>query len=300
MLLRQHYCGRAYAWGWCKRVAGQPQQFLPDKAIPLPPGTVPAIVSEELWEAVQARIATNRQRSSRNAKNPESALLRGGYITCGSCGRNVQARPRTNGSVEYLCSKSRRNNDCPGCFIPAHTLDAAVWGKVSAVLKDPQVIAIELERLRKVDPTGDDLRAVDRALTELERQQGNLLNAIRLIEDSDSLSVLTSQLTTMRSQRSALLIDREQLLVRQQTWSSTQSSITQLASWCKTIGTRVDDMSWAEKRVTLDALGVHITLFPHTKNPRFVITADLPIEPVLDTTSGIRAWPCSACSAWPG
>jgi site-specific DNA recombinase len=300
ILQRHHYCGRAFAWGWRKRTAGCPQQFDPEKAIPLPPGTVPAIVSEDTWEAVQARIALNRARSVRNAKDPESALLRGGYVRCGLCGRTVQARPRSNGSTEYLCAKGRANGDCPGCNIQARVLDGAVWDKVAAVLTDPQVIASEVERLKQMDPTAADLGAVERSLAELERQRANLLQAITLVADPDSLALLTGQLTALQRQCAGLLSDWERLLARQQLWQSTQSSLVQLGDWCKTIAERVDTMSWADKRVVLDALGVHVKLYPHRSELRFIIAADIPVEAVSRASSGTPGWPSSRCSAWRG
>ena len=284
ILLKHHYCGRAFAWGWRKRTAGHTQQFDPQKAIALPSGTVPPIVSEEVWEAVQTRMAQNRQRSTRNAKDPEAALLRGGFIRCGICGRTIQARPRSNGKTEYLRAKGRLANECPGCNIQAHTLDDAVWGRVSALLTDPCVIEAELDRLRGSDPTTHDLEAIDRSIAEIERQQGNLLQAIRLVSDPDSLALLTGQLTRIRNQRATLLLDRERLVERRETWNSSQASLVKLGGWCRTIASRIHSMSWADKRLALDTLGVQVKLYPHDQEPRFIVTLDAPVETELRTT----------------
>jgi site-specific DNA recombinase len=284
MLLKPLYCGRAYAWGWKKRTPGNPQQFDPDKAIPLPPGTIPAIVSEETWAATQARMTINRQRATRSAKNPEAALLRGGYAVCGLCGRTVNARPRRDGNVDYLCKSGRRNGDCPGCTIFGRRLDTAVWSRVSAILTDPSVVAREVVRLRASDPTADDLAAVDRALAEIERQQSNAARSIALLDDAEAAAPLVAQLRMLQQRRASLVSERDDICDRRAAWQSQQIAVDRLEDWCRNVATGIERMTWAEKRLAMDALGVRVTVYPHGHEPRYVITADIPIEIVSSTT----------------
>jgi len=284
MLLKSLYCGHAFAWGWRKRTAGKPQQFDADKAIPLPPGTIPAIVSEDVWSAVQSRLAINRQQSVRNALNPEAALLRGGYLTCGVCGRTVIARGRSNGKTDYVCSRGRALGECPGGYIVTHRLDDAVWSRVSALLTRPEIVAQEVERLRRSDPTTDDLAAVSRSLTEVERQQSNLARAMALMDDEEAMAPLAGQLVTLKERRDALLSDQDRIQSRQMAWQDSQMTLDGLGHWCSTVAGNVESMSWSEKRLAMDALGVHATLYPEGHKPRYLITADIPFDTVLRTT----------------
>ena len=284
MLQKSLYCGRAFAWGWRKRVAGKPQQFDEEKAIPLPPGTVPAIVSEEVWEAVQSRLALNRQQSIRNAKDPESALLRGGYLTCGICGRNVIARKRSNGKTDYVCSRGRGLGECPGGFIVTHRLDEAVWSRVKAILVRPETVAQEVERLRRSDPTSGDLSVIARSLTEVERQRANVARAMALIDDEETMAPLAGQLAMLKDRRTALLDEENAIRTRKAAWQESQLALDGLGRWCSTVAENVDSMTWAEKRLAMDALGVHATLYPDGHEPRFLIAADIPLDPVLRTT----------------
>ena len=284
MLLKSMYFGRAYAWGWRKRTTGKPQQFDAEKAILLPPGTVPAIVSEDVWSAVQARLATNRQQSVRNAKNPEAALLRGGYLICGVCGRTVLARGRSNGKTDYVCTQGKARGNCSGGYIAAHRLDDAVWARVSALLTQPEIVAREVERLRQNDPTTDDLAVVSRSLAEVERQRTNVARAVALMDDEDAMAPLTAQLVVLKDRRDALQAERERIHARRATWEDAQLALDGLDHWCKTVAQNVDSMGWVEKRLAMDALGVRATLYPNGHEPRYLILADIPLDTVLRTT----------------
>lgn len=284
ILLRQHYCGRAYAWGWRKRTKDNPQQFDPDKAILLPPGTVPAIVSEDLWQAAQERLQLNRARSIRSAKNPESALLRGGYVTCGRCGRNMQARPRSNGRIEYLCAHGKRNGDCGGCYISGPLLDAATWKRVESILRNPEIVEQELIRLRKGDPAADDFAAAARVLADIERQSTNIARAIARIDDDDAAAPLLAQLTELKQRRQSMRAEMERIEARHAQWKETQLALDNLVEWTHVVGQNLDAMTWAERRLAMDALGIRVTVFPHGQTPRFVISAEIPLELVSETT----------------
>jgi site-specific DNA recombinase len=284
ILLRNHYCGRAYAWGWRKRTKGNPQQFDPEKAIALPSGTIPAIVSEEMWEAVQERMQLNRARAIRSAKNPESALLRGGYVSCGRCGRTMLARLRCNGKIEYICGHGKRNGDCGGNSIIGPSLDAATWARVEAILRNPAIVEQEVNRLRKADPAADDLAAVNRVLADIERQSANIARAMAQIDDDEAAAPLIAQLSELKQRRQSMRAEMARIETRHAEWQDTQLALDSLIEWTSVIGRNLDAMTWTERRLAMDALGVKVTVYPHGHEPRFVITADIPLELASSTT----------------
>jgi len=74
----------------------------------LPPGTIPALVDEATFDAVQERLRQNQLRSARNNPNPEATLLRGGYVRCGYCGRTMIVKPPDgNHGPRYRCMQCR-------------------------------------------------------------------------------------------------------------------------------------------------------------------------------------------------
>jgi hypothetical protein len=46
---------------------------------------------------------------------------------------------------------------------------------------------------------------------------------------------------------------------------------------CQTIASQLSDFDYERKRLALDALGVQVKVFRHDHDPRYVITADIPI-----------------------
>jgi site-specific DNA recombinase len=300
MLLRQHYCGRAVAWGWRKRSKGKPQQFDAAKAIPLPEGTVPAIVSEELWEAVQQRLQLNQARATRSAKNPEAALLRGGYVVCGHCGRTLQARPRSDGGTQYVCARGKRYGDCPGTVISGHQLDGAIWSRVRDILQDPDLLRHELERRKDADPTPHQLATAERTLVDLERRGANIARGIAQMDDEEAARPLLEKLTELRRSRIRFEAEITEIKTQQARLRDAQLAVSNLADWTRTVGANLDRLTWKERRLVLDALGVRLTVFPHGHEPRFVIDAEIPIEVVSPTTSGTPACRSSPSSAWRG
>jgi site-specific DNA recombinase len=125
--------------------------------IPMPAGVAPALIDRETFEAIQRQLTLNKLRAPRNNHAPESALLRGGVARCGYCGWTLivasRGRPdRPEGYVRtYICQRKHglaadHCTDRPA--ISTHILDAAVWKHVEEILHNPELIAMELERMR--------------------------------------------------------------------------------------------------------------------------------------------------------
>ena len=125
--------------------------------MPLPPeqwiavATVPAIVTREQFDRVQAKIATNRSFARRN--NTATNYLLRALVSCGSCRLACQAR-RTMpaGKTYYICTgknlqvRQRLGCTCPSKFIPAGVLDELVWSDLADLLRHPDRVAKALRR----------------------------------------------------------------------------------------------------------------------------------------------------------
>jgi site-specific DNA recombinase len=277
------YQGDAYGWG-IRKAGVRPQWFDPEKAIRLPDGTIPPLVDRSTWAAVQAVLQRNRAQSIRSAKNPEAALLRGGFVHCGTCGRVMKVRPRSDGGVDYYC-RPNSGLPCPHpTSISGSVLDPAVWDRVRAVIVNPSTVAREIERLRDIDPTADDLRAVQRLVAEVERQRANLTHAVAMLDDPDAAAPLVAQLRALAERRRALDSEETTLTRRQSAWQSVRLDVGSLAAWCATVSDRVDALTWQERRMALSALGVSATIHPPGHEPRYIIDADINLQTLSNTT----------------
>ena len=115
----------------------------------LAPGQVPP-VSEALWERVRARMAavaadTDLQsKGGREPQDPEEWLLRGGFITCGTCEGPLQCGTTggKNGTKVYVCKANARGvkNCSKPTSISKHLAEAKAWAKVRDFFRRPKAV----------------------------------------------------------------------------------------------------------------------------------------------------------------
>lgn len=246
--------------------------------VELPEGVVPALVEPAIFEAVQDRLVTNKERATRNNQHPESSLLRGGFLRCGYCGSNMHAQASSNPNPGYICGRvlSQHKDACSGHSIKVRILDAIVWDKVVRILSEPDVITNELEKMRTQDTSAAQLGDVERNLARVTREERNYVDRLGQVEGpaADQVVVKLNELSKRHEQ---LRAERETLLDRQAQWEVTVKGAESLAPWLREIGTAVDQLSYDEKRLAMDALGVRVKLWRIDHEPRWEITAAIPL-----------------------
>jgi len=153
----------------------------------------PALVSEELWEAAQARFNTNRNSQS---GNPMRLKMLSGLVYCPECGGTMVYKPeRINNKgvlvhAHYTCGSHIKKQQLEGvAFCNAKTYrqavqENAVIASLLEAVQQPESIETALETYRKAKrmPQGvvdyrKELQAVDRALKELEAEQSASVKA---------------------------------------------------------------------------------------------------------------------------
>lgn len=129
----------------------------------LPVAPIPALVSQEQFDQVQAKLAHNRQFARRH--NTAHRYLLRALVSCGVCHLACTGRSVHPGYDYYLCRgkahpiQSGRLQKCPARFIPAHQLDEVVWQDLCDVLLHPDSIAQALERAHGGHWTPQELQA---------------------------------------------------------------------------------------------------------------------------------------------
>ncbi len=145
---------------------------------------VPAILSEETFEAAQHRLNRHVQMARRN-KTTYAYVLRG-LVSCGQCRLTCGGRTVHPGYQYYFCrgrTDARRlalGERCTARYAPAQALDALVWQDLCRVLREPALITYALARApmgawlpQALHARRQTLRDV---LAQLARQQARLLN----------------------------------------------------------------------------------------------------------------------------
>lgn len=274
--VRQRVDGRAVT---CRR---------PDNEhIRLPDGTIPAIVSSELFEAVQERLRRNQREAVRNNRNPTAFLVRGGFVRCGECGCNVRTRhwKRPNGSrrAQYVIENDGcHHRDCPGTVIDAETLDNAVWDRVRALVTRPEIVQREIERLRTDDPYAESRTVVERLLAENMRRRDNLTRALADVDDPDVQAALLADTTSVAQRVRELAAERNELAAQSKAWEVSQERLNNLCGWLETVSANIEKWTYEQKRDLFVALDLQVKLYPASHTPRYEITASLPLDEVED------------------
>jgi len=164
--------------------------------------TVPALLSEALWEQAQERLLMNKKFSRRN--NTRFYLLRS-LLVCDVCGRTL-AGSVYNGCSNYRCSNGGKNRE-PGvprhsCTLDGNMIEPLVWQAVSELLHNPTLLAdawLSEQEETAVNP--DELERLQNRQRALERQWVRLLDLYQdELVDKETLSKRKVRLDSERDQ----------------------------------------------------------------------------------------------------
>jgi site-specific DNA recombinase len=284
------YSGDTDAYRWrVERVKGKRIQRLrpEDERVRISDIASPLVTSEVL-HAAQERLAINKWTATRNNRNPEAALLRGRYVRCGYCGFVMQVQNDSRGAYYRCNTTSRDQNGCPCHTISASILDRAVWQRVEAVLTRPEIIQVEVARLRRDDPVKADLDAVERRLAEVERQRSNLVRRVGTIDDDDIAATILAEIAALTTQQKALVAQQDELEAQRAGWAASQQQLNDLDAWCRLQAHNLDTLSYEGRRLALEALGVVARVWSTDHDPRYDITLRLDALPAGTSASDLR------------
>ncbi len=245
-----------------------------DEQIALPEGTVPALVSVHDFTAVEARLALNKQRASRNNRSPQTTLLRGGFARCGYCGGSAVVNYTGRGhEATYRClGVSADRYGCPGFGVNAKGLDATVWDQVVTVVTQPELIAAQAERLLGQHRQGVDIASINRRVAAIDQCRQRLARAIATLDDDDAAAPLLTELSALADQRRAAEVERQAAEAQVTQQQQARERIVGLQTWCRRVAGNLSTLTYDERRQLLDALGLRVRLFRRDHAPRWEIT----------------------------
>jgi site-specific DNA recombinase len=229
---------------------------------------VPAIVSEELWERVQLRIAQNKEMSPRRMKDPSLTLLRG-RIYCGRCGSKMTIGSSVKNGVYYMCQKVKNgmkgHYECDNGTIAAHIADAKAWKEAQAIILNPAVLDEELEKRKTEDPVREELQAMDRLADEIIPTIISLTTTIETMAPCAAQSVLIQRLDVLERKRLDIEERKDSINRRHINWQKAQERIEEFKLWCEEKRPQLADDSYEptfeEKQTALFELGLIARVF---------------------------------------
>jgi len=248
---------------------------------------VPAIVDEDLFDAVSQQLAENQKRGRQRRETARHLLQ--GLLVCKCCRyafyAKGAAKPGSGGKshVYYRCSGSESNrfggqHICDNKPLPESQLDEAVWSDVRALLADPQ--RIEQEMNRRLDSENEPGKGPDKKLQsqidKLRRGISRLIDAYGdgLLEKSD----FEPRIRSARAQLSQLETELQSQAQQQERAREMRGIVDHLQTFSCQVTSGLDNASWETKRELIRTLVKRIEIDKEQIN--VVYRVDLcPFEP---------------------
>jgi site-specific DNA recombinase len=235
----------------------------PEEWISIP---VPAIVSPEVYEAVQLQLEENRQRARQGQRGARYLLQ--GLICCARCGyayygkalspSTTKGRPRSYAYYRCIGTDAYRFGGerlCENRQVRTDRLDAAVWQEVRQVLEEPERLLREYQRrITEVseNPRGDDLASLAAQIRKLRQGIGRLIDSYAegLIERGD----FEPRVSRLRERVASLEARVQEVEVEASLQREMQLIIGQVEDFARTIMANLDQIDWTQQRELIRAL----------------------------------------------
>ena len=138
------------------------------------PGQHDAIIGQDLWQRVQARLRHNARTGGTGTRNKYGALLKG-IIVCGSCDvPMMHSYTHKKGGKRYryyVCRRAQKHGwqTCPTKSVSAPEIERFVLERIRGIADDPGLVAETMEHARARN---------GKKIEELEREHARLLREI--------------------------------------------------------------------------------------------------------------------------
>lgn len=228
--------------------------------ISLPPEL--KIIDPETFARAQEQLHTNAEFSPRNVKY--RYLLRG-MVRCDNCESPFYGT-NCHGKLFYRCGNRHRTfplpRTCDALMVGAGKLEDLVWNTLTTALRNPELIADQIERLKERPSCRDftaELDQVQEDLRKIEAEEGRLLDAYR--ENVISIMQLKNQMARLQDRKKILRQQKEDLCGRQQAVASPQVEKS-IYDYCAQISRRLDGLQddFDGKRYLLSLAAVKVAI----------------------------------------
>lgn len=155
------------------------------------PDGMPRIISDELFERVQLRLAANQHggKGARKKLDPEAPIADywlSGHLFCGKCGESMQGisgKGKTNSIHFYYSCKGHRQHRCDARNKPKALVERIVLHALDEIVHDPMYRLVIADAcyaryLRDVDDGGAMEDAIKAQLHDTETALANIMKAI--------------------------------------------------------------------------------------------------------------------------
>jgi site-specific DNA recombinase len=225
---------------------------------------VPGLVSEELFEVVQAQLEENRQR--RRDRPAAGRYLLQGLVVCKRCGYGCYGKPvsraSANGKVPYAYYRCTGSDAyrfggqrlCWNKQIRTDILDASVWEDVSQLLSEPERVRAEYQR--RLEGSGTDqsheLEHINKVIKNLRKLISRLIDAYGdgLLDKSE----FEPRILAARERLAKWEDERRQRANEATQEAELRMVIGQLEEFTRRVSDELQQPSWETRREVVRAL----------------------------------------------
>lgn len=262
--------------------------------------SVPAVVSDALWEAAQAAMQTRRRPPADQRRRYDFGR---GLIRCGVCGLNYTGTT-SHGDDWYRCNgqingRGRLEGHCHGKSIKGTWLGPIVRSDIERFLSNPGDLLDELAEELASEPdafaavAAAQLQTLETELERVESQQNQLLTLYIDPEQRLPRDVLVERSEELEKRRAAISHELQKVRAEMSECEAPAPIDRDLLEELKRrVEEGLSDDQWYEVIGALvGQVTVHTTLVDGRKQARVAIEYRFsnPTESVVETRTGIRA-----------
>jgi len=239
--------------------------------------TIPPLVSQEVFEQVQVKLAENRRLARRH--NMTGDYLLRALVSCGVCGYACKGRQEPPRYAYYLCAgkvpgrPAHPDGRCPARYIPAQALDDLVWQDLCEVLTHPDSLAQALERAQAGAWLPQELQArrtqLQQGIQQVERQVERVGDAYQA--EAMPLAEYRRRRQRLDDQRSALERQRQQLEAQVDQHQAITQVMTSIEAFCQRVRPGLAHATFAQRRQLVELLIDRVVVTDGDVEIRYVI-----------------------------
>jgi site-specific DNA recombinase len=242
------------------------------------PISVPPVVTQDVFDQVQAKLSLNQRKASRNNK-AHQYLLRG-LVSCGMCRLSAHARTLHGDRYHYYVCKGRTDplrtapgERCKSRYIPVFQLDELVWRDLCEVMTQPEIISYELERAHGGHWAPQELKARVDTLHQTEKllkhQQARLLEAyLAGVIEMEEFERKRSELTRKRKALANQCLQLEMTVVERVELSGLATSIE---AFCEQVRPMLEHATFTQRRQLVELLIDRVVVTENEVEIRYVV-----------------------------
>ena len=231
------------------------------------PNATPAIISEEDFRAIQAKLTQNKQLGG--CQNAKTKYLWAGHLFCYFDKRRYRGKRTTvyNKGIpvvyEYYECPYKNNIvsavKCPNRTWRREELDQLLWDKVEALLARPEVVLAGLKAaeadLAQADHFEQELADVETTLKGLDIQQKNLLKQ-SLMGFPEELVIVENQ--KINGDRAVLLERKAELDAKKEQTQRAAVDMDNIKLACEMVSQNLGSLTYEDKRLAIKALDIKV------------------------------------------